>query len=138
MTGKMTLTFNPDVYANLLSEVLPQAITTEAENEKALARLESLLQKESLSPEEDRLYDLLLVLVEQFEQANYPLQTHSTPLSRLLHLMESNHLKQTDLLDVFGSSGIVSEVINGKREISKTHAQKLGKRFNVSPALFLV
>ncbi len=134
----MTLTFNPQVYGNLLSEVLPQAITTEAENEKALAKLEALMHKGSLSPEEDRLYDLLLVLVEKFEQENYPLKTYSTPLSRLLHLMESNHLKQTDLLDVFGSSGIASEVINGKREISKAHAQKLGERFNLSPALFLV
>jgi HTH-type transcriptional regulator / antitoxin HigA len=137
-TGKMTLTFNPEVYGNLLSEVLPQAIKTEAENEKALAKLESLMHKGSLSPEEDRLYDLILVLVEKFEQENYPLQNHSTPLSRLLHLMELNHLKQTDLLDVFGSSGIISEVINGKREISKTQAKRLGERFNISPSLFSI
>jgi HTH-type transcriptional regulator/antitoxin HigA len=47
-------------------------------------------------------------------------------------------LKQTDLLIVFGSSGIASEVINGKREISKAQAQKLGEYFNIQPALFLI
>jgi HTH-type transcriptional regulator / antitoxin HigA len=105
---------------------------------QALATVEALMHKTELTPEEDRLYDLLLVLIEKFEQENYPLQNLSTPHSRLLHLLDSNHLKQTDLLDVFRSSGIASEVINGKREISKTQARKLGERFGVSPALFLM
>lgn len=133
----MTLTFNREAYASLLSKVLPQAIRTEAENERALAIVEGLMNKGELSPEEDQLYDLLIVLIEKFEQENYPLQNLSTPHSRLLHLLESNNLRQADLLDVFASSGITSEVINGKREISKGQARKLGKRFGVSPALFL-
>jgi HTH-type transcriptional regulator / antitoxin HigA len=115
----MTLTLDSQIYATLLCEVLPQAITTEAENERALATVEALMNKTELTPEEDRLYDLLLVLIEKFEHENYPLQNLSTPHSSLLHLLESNHLKQTDLSDVFGSSGIVSEVISGKRKISK-------------------
>ena len=42
----------------------------------------------------------------------------TTPLSMLLHLMEARGLKQVDLIDVIGSSGVVSEIVNGKREIS--------------------
>jgi HTH-type transcriptional regulator / antitoxin HigA len=133
----MTLTFDPKVYATLLSEVLPQAITTESENQKALATVEMLMHKDELTPEEDKLYELLLVLIEQFEQENYPLKNLSTPHSRLCHLLEANNLKQTDLLDIFGSSGIASEVFNGKRDISKAQAKKLGERFRVAPALFL-
>jgi HTH-type transcriptional regulator / antitoxin HigA len=133
----MTLTFDPQIYTSLLSQVLPQAITTTAENERALAIVEALMHKAELTPEEDRLYDLLVVLIESYEQENYPLQRLSTPLSRLRHLLESNNLKQTELLDVFGSSGIASEVINGKREISKAQAKRLGEKFGVSPALFL-
>jgi HTH-type transcriptional regulator / antitoxin HigA len=116
---------------------LPQAITTAAENERALATVEALMHKAELTPEEDRLYDLLVVLIEHYEQENYPLQRLSTPLSRVRHLLEFNNLKQTELLDVFGSSGIASEVINGKREISKAHAKRLGEKFGVSPTLFL-
>ncbi|RUT06079.1 transcriptional regulator [Dulcicalothrix desertica PCC 7102] len=133
----MTLTFNHEVYANLLTSALPQAIKTTSEYERALSIIEDLMYKKSLTPEEDQIYDLFIVLIEKFEAENYPLQNLSTPHSRLLHLMEANNLKQTDLLDVFGSSGIASEVINGKREISKTHAKKLGERFNIPASVFL-
>ena len=55
----------------------------------------------------------------------------------LQHLMESNHLRQTDLVGIIGSSGVVSEVVNGKRSISKTQAKALGKFFGVSAELFI-
>ncbi len=50
--------------------------------------------------------------------------------------MEANNLRQKDLLDVFGSEGVVSEVRRGKREFSKGHIRRLSQRFHVSPALF--
>jgi HTH-type transcriptional regulator / antitoxin HigA len=61
----------------------------------------------------------------------------SDPRDILIHLMESNDLKQSDLVGILGSSGVVSEVVNGKREISKAQAQSLGDRFNLSYKLFL-
>jgi HTH-type transcriptional regulator / antitoxin HigA len=45
-------------------------------------------------------------------------------------------LKQKDLLPVFGSQGIASEVLSGKRSISKAQAKALGEFFKVSPTLF--
>jgi HTH-type transcriptional regulator/antitoxin HigA len=51
--------------------------------------------------------------------------------------MEEHDLKQRDLLDVFGSRGIASEVVNGKRGISKTQAKKLAQVFHVPADLFL-
>lgn len=61
----------------------------------------------------------------------------TTPLSMLLHLIEAQNLKQTDLIGVIGSSSIVSEILNGKREISKAQAQALGEFFQVDPELFI-
>lgn len=90
-------------------EYLPEAITSEVENKRALGIAETLSNKHDL-----------------------------TPLSRLHFLVEANNLRQADLLDIFGSKGIASEVFNGKRQISKTHAIRLGKKFNVDPALFLI
>ena len=55
----------------------------------------------------------------------------------LKYLMEENGLKQSDLLHIFGSSGIASEVVNGKRAISKTQAKKLAEHFKVSVELFI-
>ena len=137
-SGKMTLTINNKIYGQLLAKFQPQVITTEKQNEQYLALAETLANKTDLTPEEDRLLELLVVLIEKFEAEQYPLENLSTPLSRLKFLIETNNLKQTDLVEVFGSKGITSEVINGKRSISKQVAIKLGKKFNVDPALFLL
>jgi HTH-type transcriptional regulator / antitoxin HigA len=51
--------------------------------------------------------------------------------------MEARGLKQADLVGIIGSSGVTSEVVNGKREISKTQAKALGDFFQVDPGLFI-
>jgi HTH-type transcriptional regulator/antitoxin HigA len=51
--------------------------------------------------------------------------------------MEEHGLRQRDLLDVFGSRGIASEVVSGKRSISKAQAKKLAELFHVPADLFL-
>ena len=134
----MTLTINPETYGKLLTQYLPKVITNEAENERALNIAETLSNKSDLTPEEEQLLDLLVTLIENFESQKYTFDNNSSPLSRLIFLVETNNLKQADLLDIFGSKGIASEVFNGKRQISKTHAVKLGKRFNVDATLFLI
>jgi HTH-type transcriptional regulator/antitoxin HigA len=51
--------------------------------------------------------------------------------------MESRGLRQRDLLPVFGSSSVASDVINGKRMLSKTHVRKLAEFFHVPAGLFI-
>lgn len=132
----MTLTINPKSYGKLLTKYLPKVIANEAENKRALDIAETLSNKRDLTPEEEQLLDLLVILIENFETKQYSFENHSTPLSRLNFLMEANNLRQADLLDVFGSQEIASEVFNAKRQISKIYAIKLGERFNVEPSLF--
>jgi HTH-type transcriptional regulator / antitoxin HigA len=114
-----------------------RSIETEAEYQRVLAIVELLMNKQDISTEEDRLLDLLVILVEKFESKNYPSQNLSTPHTRLLHLMEANQLKPADLISVFGSSDLASEVIQGKCSIDRNHAEKLSDRFNLPSALFL-
>jgi HTH-type transcriptional regulator/antitoxin HigA len=45
--------------------------------------------------------------------------------------------RQRDLIPVFGSSSVVSDVLNGKRSISKAHARKLAEFFHVPAGLFI-
>ncbi|MFZ4555352.1 MAG: helix-turn-helix domain-containing protein [Pseudanabaena sp.] len=132
----MTLTINRKAYGDLLVEIQPQVITNDVENEIALRNIERLLAIPQPTAEEERILQLLLTLVEKYENEHYPMNDAS-PLDILLHLMESNNLKQADLVNVIGSSGVVSEVVNGKRQISKNQAQTLGKFFNIDPKLFL-
>ena len=134
--GKMTLTINKKAYGDLLAEIQPQVITNDAENEISLQNIEKLLAIPQPTAEEERILQLLLTLVEKYEDEHYPMDDAS-PLDVLLYLMEANELKQADLVNVIGSSGVVSEVVNGKRQISKNQAQALGKFFHVEPKLFL-
>src|SRR6185369_8681231 len=89
-----------------------------------------------LTAEEHELAELMTLLVQQFEQSHYPLG-HAAPTEALRVLMESRNLRQRDLIPVFGSSSVASDVINGKRSISKTHARKLADFFHVSVSLFV-
>ena len=134
----MTASPNADLrqYGKLLSRVLPAVIETEKENERMLAELNKLMDKPNLSPAESKLFDLMVRLIEDFEEQHYELYA-STPHGILRELMEARGVKQRDLWELFGSKGTASEVINGKRSISKTQAKALGKYFRVSPELFL-
>jgi HTH-type transcriptional regulator/antitoxin HigA len=51
--------------------------------------------------------------------------------------MEARDLRQRDLISIFGASSVVSDVINGKRSISKNHARKLAEFFHVSVSMFI-
>lgn len=131
------LTVDPKRYGQLLARKLPAVIRSEEENERLIAELEELDRRhDELTPEEWEYEELLTVLVEAFEDAHYALEG-STPDSRLRSLMEEHGLRQRDLLDVFGSRGLASEVVSGKRAISKVQAKKLAARFHVAADLFL-
>jgi HTH-type transcriptional regulator / antitoxin HigA len=124
-------------YGRLLARKLPPVIRTEEENERLIAELRDLDDRyEELTPEEHEYADLLGVLIEAFEEANYTLEG-STPHSRFLSLMEEHGLRQRDLPGVFGSRGFASEVVSGKRAISKAQAKKLAELFHVPADLFL-
>ena len=132
----MMLTFNPKTYINLLVDAIPKVIETKEEYDRMLLQVEQLHFKEELSPEEDKLYDLLVALVETYEERQFPMQD-SLPHEVLQHIMEHSGTRQVDLVGLLGSSGVVSEIVNGKRAMSKAQAKALGDRFKVSPSLFI-
>ena len=121
-------------------KVLPSVISSEEELERLTEEIDRLMTKGiregDLSPEEEQLLELLSVLVESYEDEHYPFP-ESSPNEILKFLMEDRELKQKDLLHIFGSTGITSEVVNGKRSISKAQAKKLAEFFKVSVELFI-
>jgi HTH-type transcriptional regulator/antitoxin HigA len=125
-------------YARLVAKAAPLVIETEAEFERTDAEVGRLLRKGygNLSAEEQRLLALLSRLIEDYEDRTFPVPD-SPPHQTLQFLMEQNELRQADLVKIFGSRGRVSEVINGKRAISKAQAKALGEFFKVSPDLFI-
>ena len=130
-------TLTETTYFKLLSQTRPRVIKTEAENQRALAEIEALdTLGRRLTREEEALGELLSVLVGRFEESRYPLG-HADPLDALRDFMEVRQLRQRDLVPIFGASSVVSDVLNGKRSISKNHARKLAEFFHVPVSLFI-
>ncbi len=124
-------------YGRLLARVLPVRIETEEENTRLLLEAEKLIEKgERRSLEESAVLDLIAHLIQEFEHRFYHLE-EATPHEVLRELMAARGVRQSDLLAVFGSKGIASEVVNGKRGISKAQAKALADFFHVSAAVFL-
>ncbi|MCC3410416.1 MAG: transcriptional regulator [Microcoleus sp. PH2017_29_MFU_D_A] len=132
----MTLTFDSDRYSSLLSQYQPRIIKNEDENKIFLEIVESLLSRNNLTPEEDTLLELLVKLIEDFEETHYQINA-STPHSRLLHLMDAKNLEPADLVGIMDTIEMATEIVNGQLEITKKQAEALGKFFHVNPSLFL-
>ncbi|WP_353928924.1 transcriptional regulator [Okeanomitos corallinicola TIOX110] len=133
----MTTTLNKEEYIKLLSETVPRIIDTEIEHKRLLNEVDKLMDLgENLTDEQAEVLQLLVTLIEQYENKVYQMKA-VTPLDILHELMSVRQLKQKDIVEIFGSKGITSEVINGKRSISKNQAKALGDFFHVSYALFL-
>lgn len=128
-------TFDEQVYKSLLTEFTPRVIETEEEYDRLLVVTEQLTFAKDNTPEEKVLYKLLVTLVEIYEKEKYQLDK-SEPHEILQHIMEASGIRQADLVGIIGSSGVVSEVVNGKRAISKAQAKRLADYFKVSADLF--
>ena len=127
---------NETRYAKLLAKTLPRPIQTEEENRRMTEFLLKLDEREDLSAEEEQLAEMLTILIEDFEAKHYPLPPVS-PHEALRELMEERELRHSDIWPVLGNKGVASEILNGKRSISKAQAKKLAEFFRVPVELFI-
>jgi HTH-type transcriptional regulator / antitoxin HigA len=119
----------------LLGRTLPSIIKTDEEYKRMLAAVEQLIEKDDLTPEEGRLLELLAVLVEEHEDRVRPLPK-GRPHKMLAFLIEEKGLKPSDLWKILPKSR-VSEILHGKRAISREQAKKLAEFFRVPVELFI-
>jgi HTH-type transcriptional regulator/antitoxin HigA len=134
---KRARSIDPGRYRRLIAAVSPALIETEEENERVLAIIEKLMAKaEKRSPEEEAILNLLVHLVEQFEEQAYPIG-QAAPAEMIAFLLEQRGLKPIALAEVLGSRGRVSEILGGKRSVSKDQAKRLAEFFHVSPIAFI-
>ncbi len=133
-----TQTLNPVAYGKLLAKVLPHAIKDETEYDRLVAEVGRLMERgeENLSPEETSLLEMISILIEEYDRQHYPLSP-SQPHEMLAYLMNQRGLEPHDLWAVLGSKSRVSEILSGKRDISKPQAKKLAEFFHVSVDLFI-
>jgi len=79
--------------------------------------------------------EVLGIIIENYETEHYDLDG-ATGADALKYLMQEHDLRQDDLPEI-SSQGVVSEILNGKRQLNVGQIQKLSERFKVSPAVFI-
>ncbi|MBV9504089.1 MAG: transcriptional regulator [Acidobacteriia bacterium] len=133
----MNETLNERKYQNLLIDALPVVIRTEAEYRRLLKIAGELMKKpeQEITEEEGRLLELLSILIETYEDREHPLPK-GEPHKMLAHLLEEHNMKPSDLWPILPKSR-VSEILSGRRGISKAQAKQLAERFRVPADLFL-
>lgn len=88
-------------------------------------------EKHQLAP----LLETIGNLIEEYENDHF-IQPNSEPVEVLKFLMQENNLTQKDM-NILGSQGVVSEILNGKRELNVRQIKALAGKFKVSPSVFL-
>jgi HTH-type transcriptional regulator/antitoxin HigA len=131
-----TTEIRDSVYAELLAKSLPRPIRTETERTRFAETLLALDDRDDLSPEEEALAEVLTLLIEDYEEKKYPLPQVS-PNDSLNALMEERGLKHKDIWPVLGNKGAATEVLSGRRSISKAQARRLAEFFHVPIDFFV-
>jgi len=75
-------------------------------------------------------------LIEAFERSRWPRRKPTLP-DLLTYLMDQHGLSRADLVPLLGTASRVSEVLNGKRELSMSMVRKLRERFQISADLLI-
>lgn len=126
-------------YINLIKQFPLAPIKNTRHLKEAYLIVDELLQRRragNLTQEEEEYFDVLSTLVISYEEVNYPIKRLS-PLESLKDLMEINNLKQADLAHLFSSRSNLSEILSGKRQISKEQARRLANYFCLSTDAFI-
>src|ERR1035437_5855889 len=131
-----TLTVDPKKYSRLANRVVVKAIETEEEYDRMVAAVEQLIDKgeDHLSPEESALLETLAILVQAYDDRYHPLPPVA-PNEMLTSLMGTSGRTAKDLLPGLGTRGRVSEVLNGKRSISKEQEKKQATVYRATAVL---
>ena len=113
----------------------PKIIKTEEEYEAMMSRVETLMDAQPGSPEEDEL-ELLSMLVEKYEEEHYPIDLPD-PIEAITFYMDQNGLTKADMVQYLGHISKVSEVLNGKRPLSKAMIRNLVEGLGIPADILL-
>ena len=127
-----------DEMTKVLDFTKPHVLRDEAEYTAAIEEIDRLLDldPEMGSDEYERL-EFLSVLVEEYEDGHYPIETRPSPQDIVDFVLEQKQLTRSDLHEAMGGRSRVSEFFSGKRELSKTQIQNLRAFLGISADLLI-
>lgn len=127
---------NSELYAGLFRNALPLPPRSEADNRRLIGLLAALDEREDLTAEEEAFAELLSIVIEDFENRHYSLPAVS-PEEALRALMEDRGLKHKDIAAIVGNKGLTTEILAGRRKISKDVAKRLSESLRVPVEILL-
>lgn len=128
-----------ETYFDLVREFPLVPIRSEVQYDAAIAFLNNLAVRgeDSLDDGEKAYLDALTQFVGDYEDDHHVIDVSDLkPLDALRYLLEQNEMKAADLGRLLGNRSVASQILNGKRGLSKAHIQALARRFKVEPGLF--
>jgi HTH-type transcriptional regulator/antitoxin HigA len=126
-----------DRYLDLVRAFPLRPIRGEDELDAAIAVVNSLVDLDKRTPDEDDYLDVLSDLVEKYEAKHHPIPSASG-VDMLRYLIEIRETTQAALADASGiATSTISSILSGKRAMSRRHIEALARHFKVSPALFI-
>jgi HTH-type transcriptional regulator / antitoxin HigA len=129
-----------DSYFELVHQFPLVPLRNEKEYDAAVAFLGALaIRGEKTLDQGERSYlSALAQFVEDYEERHHRIAVEDLGvLDVLKFLMRENRMKSSDLGKLLGSRSVASQILNGRRELSKTHILILADRFKVEPGLFM-
>jgi HTH-type transcriptional regulator/antitoxin HigA len=124
-------------YLELIRAFPLRPIRTDAELDEAVAMIDSLIDREELEPGEQDYLDVLADQVRKYESEQHPLPAVSEA-DMLRHLIEARDITQLKLAtDTRIAESTISNILSGKRAMSRKHVATLAGYFKVSPAVFI-
>jgi HTH-type transcriptional regulator/antitoxin HigA len=136
MIGKMTLgTPNSKTYIELLTFFPPRPIDSEEELLATQKVIDSLIDQGKLTLDEQDYLNVLGTLVHEYEEKHH--DTYDIYGVELLQaLITEFGLQQKDLMHIFKTDSVLSEVLNGQSNLTVNHIYQLSKLFQISPSAF--
>jgi HTH-type transcriptional regulator/antitoxin HigA len=123
-------------FSALTAKVPLHPIKCAEEYEQAVRTMDALLDA-GAADENHPLTHLVSALgefIKAYDDTHFQLP-ETSPGEVLRVVMKQNNVKQSELPEI-GSQGVVSEVLNGKRELNARQIRDVSKRFGISPAVF--
>lgn len=123
---------------------LPLSIFKKPKSREDYSKLEQILDQLTDEVRGNEAHPLALVMeiigdnLEQYDNEHHPdIGANITDVEMVRYLMQSHHLTQKDLADIFGSQANVSKFLNGVRQLEKNAILGLKKRFGINADFFV-
>ena len=129
-------TLSPNIKTSwkIISPIL--TIRNEEDYDRAIEQMNILIDEIGTNENHPlyNLLDTLGILIEVYEQENYPIPNCDSS-EMLAYFMEEKGLNYSDLPEI-GTPEMIEAILNNRQSLSIEQVKLLAKRFNVSPTVF--